>query len=269
MRFRAVAVLLLGGVAAAGGQTAAKPPGRAEPLPSIADRTRGLERRGGFVPFYWDERKGELLLEIPGREEFLYGVGLSGGAGTIEVGLDRGQMGNLGVCRFERVGPRVLLVQRQTTHASGGNDPEQARVVAESFPTSVLASLPIAAQEGDRVLADATAFLLADTEVLPALKAARAGDWRQDTARSALRLERTGAFPRNTEIEVLQTFVSENPAVGFASVLPDGRTMSLTVHHTFLALPERGYRPRAFDPRIGFIPLRRLDHTAPFTEPIE
>ena len=65
------------------------------------------------------------------------------------------------------------------------------------------------------------------------------------------------------------TFVSEGAPPSVAAVLPDGRTMSLRVHHTFLKLPEPGYRPRAFDPRIGFIPLRRLDHTAPFTEPIE
>ncbi len=268
---RALAVFALAGVAAAvRGQTAAKPPGSsALPLPSIADRTRGLERRDGFVPFYWDELKGELLIETPGREEFLYGVGLSGGAGTIDVGLDRGQLGTLGVCRFERAGPRVLLVQRQTTQESGVEEPEQTRVVEESFPSSVLASLPIAAQDDDHFLVDATAFLLADTVVLPALRAARAGDWKQDASRSALRFERTGAFPRNTEIEVLMTFVSENPPPGFASVLPDGRTMSLTVHHTFLALPAPGYRPRGFDPRIGFIPVRRLDHTAPFTEPIE
>jgi hypothetical protein len=52
-------------------------------------------------------------------------------------------------------------------------------------------------------------------------------------------------------------------------VLPDGRTLSLAVHHTFLALPEPGYAPRLIDPRIGFIANRILDHTAPWTEPIE
>ncbi len=178
-------------------------------------------------------------------------------------------MNGLGVCRFERVGPRVLLIQRQTTHGSGVADAERARVVEESFPSSVLASLPIAAEQGDRVLVDATAFLLADTEVLPALRAAGVGEWKQDPGRSAFHFDRTGAFPRNTEIETVLTFVAEKAPTAVAAVLPDGRTMSLRVHHTFLKLPEPGYRPRAFDPRIGFIPLRRLDHTAPFTEPIE
>jgi hypothetical protein len=91
----------------------------------------------------------------------------------------------------------VLLHQKQMTHRSGVSDPERSRLVEESFPSAVLAALPIVAEEGDRVLADATAFLLADTDILAALKAAHLGEWKQDTARSALNFERTGAFPKN------------------------------------------------------------------------
>ena len=163
----------------------------------------------------------------------------------------------------------MLLVQKQVTHASTVADAERTRVVEESFPSSILASFPVAAEDGERVLLDATAFLLADTNVLPALRAARIGEWKQDAGRSAIAMDRTGAFPRNTEIEVVQTFVSENAPPRVAGVLPDGRTMSLRVHHSFLKLPDPGYAPRPIDPRIGFIPLRRVDHTAPFTEPIE
>ena len=246
---------------------AERPPDR---TPSIADRTKDLKRQDGFLPFYWDARKGQLLIEVSRwNEEFFYGSGLAGGAGTLEVSLDRGQESDLKLCRFERVGPRVLLHQRQMAHVAGVSDPERARVVEESFPSAVLASLPIVAEEGERVLADATTFLLADTDVVPALKQAKLGDWKQDSARSALYLPRSGAFPKNTEIEATLTFSSENPPRSLAGLLPDGHTMSLTVHHTFLKLPEPGFVPRPLDPRIGFIPHRFVDHTAPFTEPIE
>jgi hypothetical protein len=238
--------------------------------PTIAERARDISRHDGFLPFYWDARKGQLLLEIPpGLGEFLYGSGLAGGGGTLDISLDRGQFGELGVCRFERSGPRVLLHQKQMTHRSGSPDRERTRVVEESFPSAVLASLPIVAEEGDRVLVDATAFLLADTGILPSLKQAKLGDWKQDTARSALELDRTGAFPRNTEIEVTATFTAENPPRAFAGLLPDGHTMSLRLHHTFLKLPEPGFQPRPLDPRIGFIPRRHFDHAAPWNEPIE
>jgi hypothetical protein len=255
--------IAMGAAAAALGAAPEKPP-------TLAERTQGLERREGFVPFYWDAARGQLLLEVTREgEEFLYGAGLAGGAGVLEASLDRGQLGELGVVRFERVGPRVLLHQRQTAHRSGVSDPERTRVVEESFPSSVLAALPVVADDGPRVLVDATEFLLRDTVVLPLLKQAQVGDWRQDAARSAIHFDRTGAFPRNTEIEAVLTFTSDNPPTSVASVLPDGRTLSLRVHHTFLKLPEPGYQPRRLDPRIGFIPQRHRDHTAPFTEPID
>jgi hypothetical protein len=244
-----------------------KPPERTL---SVAERTKGLKRYEGFQPFFWDAKKGQLLLDVSRwNEEFLYGAGLAGGAGTLDVSLDRGQLGELRLCRFERVGPRVLLHQKQMANRSGVSDPERARVVEESFPSAVLAAMPIVAEEGDRVLVNATAFLLGDTDILPALKLARMGDWKQDVARSALNFERSGAFPRNSEIEATLTFTSENPPRSISMVLPDGHTMSLRWHHTFLKLPEPGFTPRPLDPRIGFIPRRYLDHAAPYTEPIE
>src|SRR6185503_8559540 len=100
-------------------------------------------------------------------------------------------------------------------------------------------------------------------------RAGEQADWKQDTARSALYFARSGAFPRNTELEAMITLVADTPSRGLAAVLPDGHTMTLRVHHTFLKLPEPGYTPRSFDPRIGFIYQSYRDHTAPYTEPIE
>jgi len=234
-------------------------------LPTITERGASLQRFDGFVPILWDARQGQLLLVVePGGGEFLYGVGLAGGAGILEAGLDRGQLGDLGLCRFERVGPRVLLRRLQTTHRAGSDNPEQRRVVAESFPSSILAAFPVVAEEGDRVLVDATAFVLEDRFVAAILKDADQGAWHQDRDRSAVDFGRTGAFPRNSEIEATLTFTTDAPPAAIADVLPDGRTMSLQVHHTFLALPEPGYRPRAYDPRIFFLPQRTLDHAASF-----
>jgi Met-zincin/Domain of unknown function (DUF5117) len=253
---------------AAAERPASSPP--AERVVTIAERTSGLERRDGFLPFYWDARKGQFLLEVSRwDEELLYGWGLAGGAGVLEVSLDRGQLGPLALCRFERVGPRVLLRQLQTTHRSGVNDPERRRVVEESFPSSVLAALPVAAEEGGRVLVDATEFLLRDTGIAATLKRAQQGEWRQDAARSAIAFDRTGAFPRNTEVEALLTFTADAPTPALQDVLPDGRTMTLRLHHTFLKLPEPGFVARPLDVRIGFIPEAYRDHTAPVGEPIE
>ncbi|HEX6737879.1 MAG TPA: zinc-dependent metalloprotease, partial [Vicinamibacteria bacterium] len=245
------------------------PPAIAAGAETPAQRTQGLKRQEGFVPYYWDAARGQLLLEVSRwGEELLYGAGLAGGAGVLEAGLDRGQLGDLGLVRFERVGPRALLHQLQTVHRHEGGSREGARAVAESFPSSVLAALPVVAEEGATVLVDATEFLLRDTQVAGILKRAGQGDWKQDLARSVPYLERSGAFPRNTEIEVLLTFSADDPHA-VARVLPDGRTLSLRVHHTFLALPEPGYVPREVDPRVGYISALHKDYAAPVGRSLE
>ena len=66
-----------------------------------------------YFPFYWDERGGKLWLEVSRfGEEFLYVEWLSSGLGSNPVGLDRGQAGVERVVHFERVGPKIVLVER-------------------------------------------------------------------------------------------------------------------------------------------------------------
>src|ERR1041385_5726371 len=78
---------------------------------SIASRTTGLQKLDGYVPLYWDAQSGKLLMEVSRfGTEFLYQVSLSTGVGSNPLGLDRGQLGNERVVRFERIGPKILLV---------------------------------------------------------------------------------------------------------------------------------------------------------------
>src|SRR6202008_2961142 len=131
--------------------------GSARALPRVPEKLAGLERHDGLIPWAWDAKEGKVFLQVdrPGTQ-FLYGAGISGGAGTIDASLDRGQLGDLGLCVFERAGPRLLLRRLQLAHRAGVTDRERARVVEESFATSVIAALPIVAESPGQVLVDAT-----------------------------------------------------------------------------------------------------------------
>ena len=81
-------------------------------LPSIAQKTAGMQKFDGYFPFYWDARAGKIWLQIDKWDsEFLYMDTLADGMGQNDVGLDRGQRGGEHIVKFERVGPRVLLIQ--------------------------------------------------------------------------------------------------------------------------------------------------------------
>ena len=127
----------------------------------------------------------------------------------------------------------------------------QVENVRDSFASSVLAALPVEADEGGRVLADATPLFMRDAaNVEGRLRALNQGAFRFDAARSAFYPPRMKAFPQNTEIETVATFASDNPGLLVNNVTPDGRAFTLRIHHSFLRAPE-GYRPRPADPRIG------------------
>jgi hypothetical protein len=132
---------------------------------------------------------------------------LSAGLGSNDIGLDRGQGGGGRLVRFQRVGPRVMLVQPNQSFRSSSKNPLERKSVEDSFAKSVLWGFTVAGESNGNVLVDATDFLLRD--VTGAGGSLRPGNYRVDRTRSAFYLPNTRAFPKNTEIDMTLTFVNE------------------------------------------------------------
>ena len=238
----------------------------------VADRVASLTHLDGYVPLYWDAAQGKLLLEIRQFDhELLYQVSLPAGVGSNPLGLDRGQIGPGAIVRFERVGPRVLLVQPNYRFRALSQDAAERRAVSDSFASSVLWGFKVEAADTDRVLVDATAFFLRDAHgVATRMRRAQQGRYRLDDTRSAIYLPRTKGFPKNTEVEATLTFVTdEDPGPMVRGTTPTPEAVTVRQHHSFVELPPPGYSPRAFDPRVGFIPLTVYDYASPITDPLE
>lgn len=246
----------------AGGQTPA-------PGATLAERTRGLQRADGFIPLYWDAARGRVLFEVPVFEsDVLYYVSAASGAGSVELPFDRGILEDL-VIRFERSGPRVLVVEQNLKYRAVGGSAALVENVHDSFASSVLAALPVEADENGRVLVDGTALFLRDAaNVEGRLRRANQGTFRFDAGRSAFYPARIKAFPENSEVETIATFAGENPGILVNNVTPDGRSFTMRIHHSFLKAPE-GYKPRVGDPRIGVSTIKFRDYARPFDEGTE
>ncbi len=249
----------------------APPPGGLE-NPPYAARTAKLQRIDGFVPLYWDAEGGKLLMEISRwGEELIYQESLPAGVGSNPLGLDRGELGATHLVRFDRVGPRVLLVELNTRFRAISDDPNERRAVEDSFAQSILAGFKVEASDGNTVLVDATDFFLSDVHgVARRLRQEKQGDYRLDRERSAIYLPRTKAFPRNTEVEAILTFTtSDRPGALVSGVTPVPEVVTVREHHSLVALPEPGYKPRRMDPRVNMTGLEIYDYASPFTGPIE
>jgi hypothetical protein len=243
--------------------------------PSIEERVAGMQKLDGYFPLYWDERAGNLYLEIPRLDaEFLYTTGLAAGLGSNDLGLDRGQEGGGRLVTFQRIGPKVLLVQHNDSFRSSSANAAERRSVEDSFAKSVLWGFTVAAESNGRVLVDATDFVVRDGH--GADKALVPSPYRVDRARSAVYMARTKAFPKNTEIEATLTFANE-AAGGFggelfsgtiASVTPAAEAVTLREHYSLVELPDNNYKPREDDPRAGYGALTFVDYSTPIGEPM-
>ena len=284
------------------GQGQGRGGGAAAPMQTIDARTSGFQKLDGYMPLYWDEKTGSLWMEINKFDtEMLYSTGLTAGLGSNDIGLDRGQGGQGRVVKFQRIGPRVLMVQPNYTFRANSPNADERRAVEDAFAKSILWGFTVGAESDGRVLVDATDFFLRDAHnVIPRL---RPGNFRVDRTRSAIDLPWTKGFPKNTEVDAIMTFANEGagggggrgggggPAQGpptvnspiggggggfggglfsgtVASVTPTADAVTLREHHTFAELPDNNYKPHFDDPRAGYGGLQYVDYAAPLGTPM-
>ena len=227
---------------------------------TIESKTADFAKYEGYFDFYWDEAKGKIWLEIDRWErenEFLYVNSLAAGVGSNDIGLDRGQLGSERVVFFKRVGPTVLLIQPNLDYRATSDNPLERRSVEEAFAQSVLHHFKVTVADGDKVLVDATDFLLRDAHgVSQSIRRSNQGNFSLNKARSVIYLDRTRNFPENSEFEAMLTFKGSGAGGWLRSVSPSSGEFTVRQHHSFVKLPPPGYKPRAYHPMSGFYELQ-------------
>jgi hypothetical protein len=258
----------------------------AHSLKSIAAATAGMQHRPGLIALDWDAKRGHVFLEIPmtGNREhtqspaYIYTHSTPWSVGTShlgEYGLDRGQISRGAMVRFERTGPKLLLVEPNLAFRSSSASAAEQATVTESFPQSVLAGFRVAAEDPDgMVLVDATDFFLSDThQIAQALAQGKQGLYHVDPARSTIVPADTKAFPDNSVVEAELTFVQTPreltpPGEIVQEVTPNPRALTIRERQMFVALPPSGYTPRRFSPNAGYFDFSYRDYDAPLGEPM-
>jgi len=243
--------------------------GNAE-LPTIAEKTKNMDKYEGYFNFYWDAKEGKIWLEIPDKKfEFLYMNSLPQGIGSNDIGLDRGMITDQRVVYFERVGPKVMLIQPNYRFRASSDNLHVKRAVEESFAKSILWGFTVAAESKGAVLVDATDFLMQDVLNIPGgLRRTNQGNYRQDKTRCTFYLPNTVNFPENTEIELMLTFTTDQAGRYVRETTPTPEAVTVHERHSFIKLPDSHYEPRKFDPRMPSNAVVHYDYATPLGEPI-
>ena len=236
----------------------------------IDERMKDNKKYTGFFNYWWDEETGKVWLEIKDLDkEFLYVNSLQAGVGSNDIGLDRGQLGEERIVKFIKIGPKVLLIQPNYGFRAESDNDKERKSVEEAFAQSVLWGFKIEAATDKRILVDASHFFLRDAhDVVGRLKDTNQGNYKLDANRSGIYLENLLNFPENSEFEGLLTFTG-NPTGGYIrDVVPSPKSVTVRQHHSFVKLPEDGYKRRAFDPRSGYNAIHFQDYATPIDQPL-
>ncbi len=238
---------------------------------AIEAKTAGMKKYPGYFDFYYDEKQDRVHLLVNKFDtEFLYVHSLSAGIGSNDIGLDRGQLGSERIVKFDKRGPKVLLVQPNYAYRAITDNAMEKRAVEQAFAQSVLYGFAVEAEEGDKALIDITDFLLRDAhEVIGTLKSTGQGSYTLDKSRSAIYLPRVKGFPQNIEFEATLTFTGQATGNYIRSVTPSPSEVTVRQHHSLIQLPDSEYKPRKFDPRAGYGKFSYYDYATPISEPIE
>ena len=236
---------------------------------SILDKD--LEKYEGFFNFYYDNSTDKIYLEVEKlNTDFLYINSLATGIGSNDIGLDRGQLGNERLVSFQKAGNKLLLIQPNLSFRANTSNKAEEKSIEQAFAKSVIYGFKILETIDSKYLIDFTSFLMQDKHgVADRLKSAKQGVYKIDLTKSALQLDRTKSFPKNSEFEALLTFSGKPTGKLITSgVSPDPSLVSVVQHHSFIELPDNNYIPRVFDPRSGALAISFMDYATPVQEEI-
>ena len=245
----------------------------AQSLPSIEEKTKGLKKMDGFLPYYVDLQNGKLWLEVDKIDmELLYVISLPAGLGSNDIGLDRGLLGGGRIVKFSKVGKKVLLVEPNYAYRAVSPSERERIAVEQSFAQSTIWGFSAEAETGNAVLIDATEFLTRDAmQAANRIRRMQQGAYTLDKTRSALYLPTCKNFPQNTELEASITLVNSDGTTGnyIQAVAPSPEAITMRMHHSFVQLPDGNYKPRKFDPRSSFNNTSYYNYSSSVSLPIE
>jgi hypothetical protein len=251
---------------------------------AAADRAQPGDGKSlsGLLPVRVEDKAGKILFALPkpGADgvsaRFLFTTSLRTGLGAAPTFLDRGRIGRTQIVAFRRIGKKLAIQFENPRFRATGADRSDPRGSGDFAVSTVWMGDIAAPLPGGGFTADISGFLAADTiGIAESLNqksnylgtggdAQGAGKgFKLDDKLSAAVPESVKVFPDNIEADAIETYKSDTPGEEVENIAPDPHQVSFTVHSSFVKLPEPGFVPRAFDPRIGGFSTQIVDFAAP------
>ena len=222
-----------------------------------------------------DAKTGKIVATLPkpGADgisaRYIYLTQLESGLGSAQVLLDKATPGRSRILDFRRIGKKVAAEIENPKFVAKNGTADEQQDVRQSFATSTIWMGDILDSKSDgSFTVDLAGFLARDDMNVPAImKSGGGGDFRFVPELSAADPAFVKIFPRNAEFAAKLTFRSDEPSAEVTNIIPDSRTMTLTLRHSLIELPDPGFVSR--HDRFGYsIGEQQVDFSAPLGSPL-
>ena len=232
-----------------------------EGLPTIAERTEGMDVIDGLFPLYQNEESGELLMEVTEEQlgdEFIAFTFIENA--VIDAGAFRGLYADQRIIRFDRHLGGLELSEVNTAYYF---DPENAiaRAADANISPAIIGTLELVAEtdgdeDGDARYLIAAAPLF-KSEMLTQINRPNpfGGPFAYQLGGlnpQMTKYDKVRGYPENVDVRVDYVFSNPAPFNAGSPAVTDARSTTFKVQHSFLAMPDDGYEPRFDDYRVGY-----------------
>jgi hypothetical protein len=233
---------------------------------SLKKKTEKMETFPGLFTFYQDTLSGSLYMEIHKNQinkEYIY----FGHAhdGIVDVGFNRGSYRSSKVFSIQKYFNRIEFVAENYGFYFNPNSP-LSRASGANISKSIMSSNKIIAKDSlkNRLLIKADDLFL--SEKLLQIKHHTPPNSRRFSL-GKLNKEKSKYidlrnYPKNAEIVVQYSYDNPTPKNSGKRGITDARSVSLTIQHSLIKVPNNDYIPRIDDQRIGYFTTRVTDMTS-------
>lgn len=246
-------------------KTPAKPKVDKKSIEAITKKSRKID---GLFTLYQDSTSGSLRMVISEEQiekEFIYFSQVSDA--VPDAGAFRGAYGASQVFHIEKYFDRLeFIVPNQSSYFDPNN--ALSKAAGANISNATLASVKIESHDKEKGLYLIKADNLFLKETLSQVKPPRFPGGSPfafslgnlDPSKTKINAIRN--YEKNTDLAIEYVYSKGSVLNGGSRAVTDGRSVSIKVYHTLLAMPEDDYEMRWDDPRVGFFSTQQTDMTS-------
>lgn len=239
---------------------AAAPAKPAAKIPGIDTKIKNCVKMEGLFTLYQDTTNGQLFMLIKKEQldkEYIHFTYTENG--VLEAGFHKGQFRGSRIFKVRKIYDNIEFEQQNTQYFFDPNS-TLSKSASTNISNAPLALEKVQAQneKTGEYLIDADELFLTEKlhQIKPSPRPMNPMAGMQfslgSLSKGKTRYERVKNYPENMDLVVRYVFDNPYPMSGGGEDVTDARSVTVTMQHSIIAMPQNDYQPRFDDPRIGY-----------------